>query len=107
MEQRPPAIKRFQRSALSRPRVNLRIGVAFEAFSNYFERSRDNLGDVRLFVEAPLHALYHRNRFMALRVRALPDFLSVRFAQVSDQLEALPGLPPAGPAGKTTRRLGL
>jgi hypothetical protein len=67
----------------------------------------DNLGDIRLFVEAPLHALYHRNRFMAPRVRALLDFLSAHFAQVSDELEALLGLPPAGPAGKTIRRKGL
>ena len=92
---------------MSRPRVNLRIGVAFESFSNYLERSLDSLGDIRLFVEAALHALYHRNRFMAPRVGALLDFLSVRFAQVSYQLDALPGLPPAGPAGKTIRRQGL
>jgi hypothetical protein len=47
------------------------------------------------YPDAPLHALYHRNRFMAPRVRVLLDFLSERFAQVSDELEGLLGLPPA------------
>lgn len=46
------------------------------------------------YPDAPLHALYHRNRFMAPRVRVLLDFLSRRFEQVSDELEALLGLPP-------------
>ncbi|WP_205962446.1 LysR family transcriptional regulator [Paraburkholderia phosphatilytica] len=46
------------------------------------------------YPDAPLHALYHRNRFMAPRVRVLLDFLAARFAQVSDELEALLGLPP-------------
>ncbi|MFM0154688.1 LysR family transcriptional regulator [Paraburkholderia sediminicola] len=49
------------------------------------------------YPDAPLHALYHRNRFMAPRVRVLLDFLSERFAHVSDELEGLLGLPPARP----------
>ncbi|OLL29809.1 LysR family transcriptional regulator [Burkholderia sp. SRS-W-2-2016] len=49
------------------------------------------------YPDAPLHALYHRNRFMAPRVRVLLDFLSERFAQVSDELERLLGLPPDAP----------
>ncbi|QQC63541.1 LysR family transcriptional regulator [Paraburkholderia ginsengisoli] len=51
------------------------------------------------YPDAPLHALYHRNRFMAPRVRVLLDFLSERFAQVSDELESLLGLPPERPRG--------
>jgi hypothetical protein len=54
------------------------------------------------YPDAPLHALYHRNRFMAPRVRVLLDFLSERFAQVSDELEGLLGLPPDGPHGQAT-----
>ncbi|NPT53408.1 LysR family transcriptional regulator [Paraburkholderia elongata] len=49
------------------------------------------------YPDAPLHALYHRNRFMAPRVRVLLDFLSERFAQVSNELEGLLGLPPERP----------
>ena len=45
------------------------------------------------YPDAPLHALYHRNRFMAPRVRVLLDFLSERFAQVTTELEALLGVP--------------
>ena len=45
------------------------------------------------YPDAPLHALYHRNRFMAPRVRVLLDFLSERFAQATDELEARLGLP--------------
>ncbi|MEM5423919.1 LysR family transcriptional regulator [Paraburkholderia ferrariae] len=41
------------------------------------------------YPDAPLHALYHRNRFLAPRVRALLDFLTERFAQTSGELEAL------------------
>ncbi len=41
------------------------------------------------YPDAPLHALYHRNRFMAPRVRVLLDFLATRFAQVSGELETL------------------
>ncbi|SDD82029.1 LysR family transcriptional regulator [Paraburkholderia lycopersici] len=41
------------------------------------------------YPDAPLHALYHRNRFLAPRVRALLDFLTGRFAQTSGELEAL------------------
>jgi DNA-binding transcriptional LysR family regulator len=41
------------------------------------------------YPDAPLHALYHRNRFLAPRVRALLDFLSERFAQTAGELEAL------------------
>jgi DNA-binding transcriptional LysR family regulator len=51
------------------------------------------------YPDAPLHALYHRNRFMAPRVRVLLDFLSERFAQVSGELESLLGLPPERPRG--------
>jgi DNA-binding transcriptional LysR family regulator len=40
------------------------------------------------YPDAPLHALYHRNRFMAPRVRVLLDFLAGRFAQVTGELEA-------------------
>ena len=52
------------------------------------------------YPDAPLHALYHRNRFMAPRVRVLLDFLGERFAQVSDELEGLLGLPPERPRAK-------
>ena len=54
------------------------------------------------YPDAPLHALYHRNRFMAPRVRVLLDFLSERFAQVSDELEGLLSLPPERPRAKAT-----
>jgi DNA-binding transcriptional LysR family regulator len=37
--------------------------------------------------EAPVHALYQRNRYMAPRVRALLDFLIARFAEVSCDLD--------------------
>ncbi|PCE28284.1 LysR family transcriptional regulator [Paraburkholderia acidicola] len=50
------------------------------------------------YPDAPLHALYHRNRFMAPRVRVLLDFLSERFAQVTNELEALLGAPASKPA---------
>ncbi|CAH2791466.1 MAG: Transcriptional regulator Bxe_A0631, LysR family [uncultured Paraburkholderia sp.] len=40
---------------------------------------------------------------MAPRVRVLLDFLSERFAQVSDELESLLGLPPAGQDGGAGR----
>ncbi|MCX4165656.1 MULTISPECIES: LysR family transcriptional regulator [Paraburkholderia] len=50
------------------------------------------------YPDAPLHALYHRNRFMAPRVRVLLDFLSERFAQVTTELEALLGVPASKPA---------
>ncbi|HZZ09655.1 MAG TPA: LysR family transcriptional regulator [Paraburkholderia sp.] len=63
------------------------------------------------YPDAPLHALYHRNRFMAPRVRVLLDFLSERFAQVTGELERLLGLPPQRPArrlaAKTASREGL
>jgi DNA-binding transcriptional LysR family regulator len=36
--------------------------------------------------DAPVHALYHRNRYMAPRVRALLDFLIKRFAEESGNL---------------------
>jgi DNA-binding transcriptional LysR family regulator len=45
------------------------------------------------YPDAPLHALYHRNRFMAPRVRVLLDFLAGRFATVTGELEAQFGLP--------------
>jgi DNA-binding transcriptional LysR family regulator len=54
------------------------------------------------YPDAPLHALYHRNRFMAPRVRALLDFLTERFAQTSDELEAL--VPCTEPAEATQSR---
>lgn len=41
------------------------------------------------YPDAPLHALYHRNRFLAPRVRALLDFLTERFAQTAGELNAL------------------
>ncbi|MDE1179560.1 LysR family transcriptional regulator [Paraburkholderia sp.] len=59
------------------------------------------------YPDAPLHALYHRNHFMAPRVRVLLDFLSARFAQVSDELEALLGLPQLRPASGTAAHQGL
>jgi hypothetical protein len=37
--------------------------------------------------DAPVHALYHRNRYMATRVRALLDFLIERFAEESNNLD--------------------
>ncbi|WP_133647453.1 LysR family transcriptional regulator [Paraburkholderia flava] len=46
------------------------------------------------YPDAPLHALYHRNRFMAPRVRVLLDFLAERFAQVAGELDALLGPEP-------------
>lgn len=46
------------------------------------------------YPDAPLHALYHRNRFMAPRVRVLLDFLGERFAQVAGELDALLGPEP-------------
>ena len=36
--------------------------------------------------DAPVHALYQRNRYMAPRVRALLDFLIKRFAEESRNL---------------------
>ncbi|GAA0827924.1 hypothetical protein [Cupriavidus pauculus] len=64
----------------------------------------DNLGDLRLFVEAaalgslaacnwccpdsPVHALFQRRQFMAPRVRALLDFLAERFAESASQYAA-------------------
>ena len=59
------------------------------------------------YPDAPLHALYHRNRFMAPRVRVLLDFLSARFAQVSGELEALLGFPAPARARKTVRQQGI
>ncbi|MFD1555175.1 substrate binding domain-containing protein [Paraburkholderia silviterrae] len=41
------------------------------------------------YPDAPLHALYHRNRFLAPRVRALLEFLTERFAQTAGELNAL------------------
>jgi DNA-binding transcriptional LysR family regulator len=40
------------------------------------------------YPDAPLHALYHRNRFMAPRVRVLLDFLAGRFTRTLAELEA-------------------
>lgn len=56
------------------------------------------------YPDAPLHALYHRNRFMAPRVRVLLDFLAERFTKVTGELEAQLGLPPPGGARKTPAR---
>ncbi|MEM5382040.1 LysR family transcriptional regulator [Paraburkholderia phymatum] len=64
------------------------------------------------YPDAPLHALYHRNRFMAPRVRVLLDFLAGRFATVTGELEAQFGLPhppdseptPVSGARKTSAR---
>jgi len=36
--------------------------------------------------DAPVHALYQRNRYMAPRVRTLLDFLIKRFAEESNRL---------------------
>jgi DNA-binding transcriptional LysR family regulator len=57
------------------------------------------------YPDAPLHALYHRNRFMAPRVRVLLDFLAERFARVTAELEARCEFAPAAlatPAAPTT-----
>ncbi len=43
--------------------------------------------------EAPLHALYHRNRYLAPRLRVLLDFLIQRVAQAADELKHLLNLP--------------
>ncbi|MEW6342369.1 MAG: LysR family transcriptional regulator [Paraburkholderia sp.] len=59
------------------------------------------------YPDAPLHALYHRNRYMAPRVRVLLDFLSERFALVSDELERLLGLPQLRPQKKPASGEGL
>src|SRR6201991_341503 len=47
------------------------------------------------YPDAPLHALYHRNRFMAPRVRVLLDFLAERFTRTLAELEARCGYPEA------------
>jgi DNA-binding transcriptional LysR family regulator len=58
------------------------------------------------YPDAPLHALYHRNRFVAPRVRAVLDFLTARFAQVADELDALvPCAPVPPPQGRRRKRL--
>jgi DNA-binding transcriptional LysR family regulator len=59
------------------------------------------------YPDAPLHAMYHRNRFMAPRVRVLLDFLAARFAQVSGELETLLGFPAPAPARETDRQQGI
>jgi DNA-binding transcriptional LysR family regulator len=41
------------------------------------------------YAEQPVHAIYHRNRYLAPRVRALLDFLTERFAQTADELDSL------------------
>ncbi|WP_321787182.1 LysR family transcriptional regulator [Paraburkholderia sp. J94] len=41
------------------------------------------------YAEQPVHALYHRNRYLAPRVRALLEFLTERFAQAAHELNAL------------------
>ncbi|BFG72387.1 LysR family transcriptional regulator [Paraburkholderia terrae] len=56
------------------------------------------------YPDAPLHALYHRNRFMAPRVRVLLDFLAERFTKVTGELEAQLDLPPPGGTRKTPAR---
>jgi DNA-binding transcriptional LysR family regulator len=43
--------------------------------------------------EAPLHAIYHRNRYLTPRLRVLLDFLVKRFSQAVDELESLQSLP--------------
>jgi DNA-binding transcriptional LysR family regulator len=43
--------------------------------------------------EAPLHALYHRNRYLTPRLRVLLDFLIERFARMEDEQGALLDLP--------------
>lgn len=58
------------------------------------------------YPDAPLHALYHRNRFIAPRVRAVLDFLTTRFAQTADELDALvPCTDAPGPQGGRRKRL--
>ena len=59
------------------------------------------------YPDAPLHALYHRNRFMAPRVRVLLDFLAERFAVTTGELEAQLGLPQPRHGAKAPRRKGL
>ena len=43
--------------------------------------------------EAPLHALYHRNRYLTPRLRVLLDFLVERFMRAADELQPLLNLP--------------
>ncbi|PFH10080.1 DNA-binding transcriptional LysR family regulator [Collimonas sp. PA-H2] len=43
--------------------------------------------------DAPMHALYHRNRYLTPRLRTLLDFLVRRFAQAADELQPLLNLP--------------
>jgi DNA-binding transcriptional LysR family regulator len=43
--------------------------------------------------EAPLHALYHRNRYLTPRLRVLLDFLIERFARATDEQLPLLNLP--------------
>jgi DNA-binding transcriptional LysR family regulator len=58
------------------------------------------------YPDAPLHALYHRNRFVAPRVRVVLDFLTARFAQVADELDALvPCTTDPAPQGGRRKRL--
>ncbi|PVX77950.1 LysR family transcriptional regulator [Paraburkholderia unamae] len=59
------------------------------------------------YPDAPLHALYHRNRFLAPRVRVLLDFLTERFAQTSGELEALVPCPDPAEATQSRRRKRL
>ncbi|CAG9270744.1 Transcriptional regulator [Paraburkholderia unamae] len=59
------------------------------------------------YPDAPLHALYHRNRFLAPRVRVLLDFLTERFAQTSGELEALVPCPDPAEAAQSRRRKRL
>ncbi|MEM5368162.1 LysR family transcriptional regulator [Paraburkholderia azotifigens] len=56
------------------------------------------------YPDAPLHALYHRNRFMAPRVRVLLDFLAERFARTTGELEAQLGLCQALGDARTSHR---
>ncbi|MBB3255259.1 DNA-binding transcriptional LysR family regulator [Paraburkholderia bannensis] len=41
------------------------------------------------YAEQPVHAIYHRNRYLAPRVRALLDFLAGRFEQTAHELDSL------------------
>jgi DNA-binding transcriptional LysR family regulator len=43
--------------------------------------------------DAPLHALYHRSRYLAPRLRVLLDFLIERFAQMEDAQRPLLNFP--------------
>jgi hypothetical protein len=57
--------------------------------------------------DAPVHALYQRNRYMAARVRALLDFLIQRFAGESRNLDEYEFQQPLQPSSTCSARRGF